>query len=338
MNPIDEDIKRKEFKQVYVLYGTETFLKVTYKNRLVGALLPPDDTMNLTKYEGKISDSNELFEQAETMPFFADRRVILCEDSGLFNKADDDFADKLNNIPETAVMIFVESKADGRLKPLKTAKKIGAVVEMNAPSEDQLKRWIARRLDEDKKKMTNEAWQEFMLRSRPEVKDYKDKPADSMTKMNCEYEKLINYVGEKESIEISDVREICSGHLESKIFDLTDAMIANDEKKVMFLYHDMLMQKVSPLYILAMINRNFMNLLKIRELYDDRMDIKTIAKEVGVMDFVVKKNINLSQKFSIDRMKELLKDSAKAENDVKTGNLDANIAVELLMVKYSKKP
>ena len=307
-----------------------------YKNRLLNALLPGDDTMNLSKFEGKISDFRELFDQAETMPFFSDRRVILCEDSGLFNKADDEFSDKLQNIPETAVMIFVESKADGRYKPIKTAKKIGAVVEMNAPSDDQLKRWIARRLDDDGKKMTNDAWQEFLLRSRPMVKDYKDKPADAMTKMNCEYEKLISYVGESGTIELSDVKEICSEHLESKIFDLTDAMIQNDEKKVMTLYHDMLMQKVSPLYILSMINRNFMNLLKIREMYDDRMDLKTIAKEVGVMEFVVKKNINLSQKFKKERMKALLKDSVKAENDIKTGNLDMNIAVELLMIKYSK--
>ena len=39
--------------------------------------------MNFTAFRGKDVNSGEVIDLAETMPFFADRRVILIEDSGL---------------------------------------------------------------------------------------------------------------------------------------------------------------------------------------------------------------------------------------------------------------
>ena len=45
MQTLDEDIKKREFKRVYLLYGEENFLKRSYKNRLKEAVLG-DDTMN----------------------------------------------------------------------------------------------------------------------------------------------------------------------------------------------------------------------------------------------------------------------------------------------------
>ena len=46
MKSILEDIKTQNFKQAYLLYGEEAYLKHQYKNKLKNALLPEDDTMN----------------------------------------------------------------------------------------------------------------------------------------------------------------------------------------------------------------------------------------------------------------------------------------------------
>ena len=81
MQTLNQDIKSGEFKQIYLLYGEEAFLKNSYKNRLKEAIIG-DDTMNFARFEGKGLDVDELIRLADTMPFFAEHRLILIEDSG----------------------------------------------------------------------------------------------------------------------------------------------------------------------------------------------------------------------------------------------------------------
>ena len=70
MKSILEDIKTQNFKQAYLLYGEEAYLKHQYKNKLKNALLPEDDTMNFSRFEGKGTEIPKVIDLAETMPFF----------------------------------------------------------------------------------------------------------------------------------------------------------------------------------------------------------------------------------------------------------------------------
>ena len=83
MQTLNQDIKTKEFKRVYLLYGDEPFLVSSYKKRLKEAIAG-EDTMNFNYFEGKSPDVHEIISLADTMPFFADRRLILIDGSGFF--------------------------------------------------------------------------------------------------------------------------------------------------------------------------------------------------------------------------------------------------------------
>jgi len=55
MKIINEHIKSNEYKNVYLLYGDEPYLKKQYRDKLKQAIAG-DDTMNYSYYEGdKIS-------------------------------------------------------------------------------------------------------------------------------------------------------------------------------------------------------------------------------------------------------------------------------------------
>ena len=108
MKSILEDIKTQNFKQAYLLYGEEAYLKHQYKNKLKNALLPEDDTMNFSRFEGKGTEIPKVIDLAETMPFFADRRVILLENTGFFKNNADALADYMGSLPYYLVLIFVE--------------------------------------------------------------------------------------------------------------------------------------------------------------------------------------------------------------------------------------
>jgi len=84
MKNIKEHIKLNQFKSVYLLYGTEEYLKKLYRDKLKTAILGDGDQMNYSHFEGKGIDTAEVKSVANTMPFFSDRRLILIENSGFF--------------------------------------------------------------------------------------------------------------------------------------------------------------------------------------------------------------------------------------------------------------
>ena len=73
MQTLNQDIKERRFRRVYLLFGEEPFLVSSYKKRLREAI-SGDDTMNFNYFEGKSPDVKEIISLADTMPFFAERR------------------------------------------------------------------------------------------------------------------------------------------------------------------------------------------------------------------------------------------------------------------------
>ena len=106
MKNIQADIKSGNFKQAYLLYGEEAYLKQQYKHKLVQALNPDGDTMNFSHYEGKGIDVKQLIDLCETMPFFADRRVVLLEDTGFFKNKSEELADYMKELPDYLCMVY----------------------------------------------------------------------------------------------------------------------------------------------------------------------------------------------------------------------------------------
>ena len=100
MKSLQEDLKTGNFKQAYLLFGEEAYLRQQYKDKLIQALNPDGDTMNFTRYEGKGIEVREMIDLCETMPFFAEIRVILVENSGFFKNKCEELADYMKSLPD----------------------------------------------------------------------------------------------------------------------------------------------------------------------------------------------------------------------------------------------
>ena len=125
MKKIMQDIKENTFERFYLLYGSEDYLKHQYRDKLVKALVDIEDNMNYSRFEGKKLSVNELLDTGDTLPFFAENRVIVVENSGLFKKTPEGFEKRLENFPDSTHVIFVESEVDGRNKLVNWFKKNG---------------------------------------------------------------------------------------------------------------------------------------------------------------------------------------------------------------------
>lgn len=326
MKTIDEDIKNGQFKTVYLLYGQEAYLKKQYKDKLKRALVTEGDNMNFSAYEGKNINPKEIIDLAETLPFFADRRVILIENSGFLKGACEDLAEYMGEPSESTCFIFVEEEVDKRSKLYKAINKIGKVVEFGEQNEDLLIRWIVGRLRKENKNITRDVLQLFM-----------NKTGSDMGNIDRELEKLICYAMDKDVIEAEDVEAVTTEQITNRIFEMVNAIAEHEQKKALDLYYDLLTLKEPPMRILFLITRQFQVLLNVKDMSGKGFDQGTIASKVGIPPFAVRKNQAQAKGFSKKQLKQALIDGVELEEAVKTGRMNDQMAVELFIMKYSKK-
>ena len=85
---LNKELKEGSFRRVYLLCGEQAYLRLQNRDRLRAALLGDGDEMNVSVYTGMDVTAREVIDEAQTLPFFADRRVILLENSVFFSKKD----------------------------------------------------------------------------------------------------------------------------------------------------------------------------------------------------------------------------------------------------------
>lgn len=325
MRSIDSEIEQQSFKRIYLLFGKEHYLLKDNRERLLKALGVTDrKDMNFTLLSEKDFNVPTLISDSDTLPFFADRRVILVEESGYFkgNKKEKDRLVKyIPDIPETTVIVFVESEVDKRDKLYKAVTKNGTAEEFVIGDQNEMLRWIGGRLSADGIQMRRDAWNEFYLRC-----------GSSMDLMDAEYQKLSAYCWEKKQIEKSDVEAICANASETKIFALSDAISERNAARVFDVYHDMLRQNEKAPGILALIQRQLMQLYDLKLMDKDGVSFADKKKNLGISyDFIIRKLETYQKRFKEDELRRLLRKAADYEEDFKSGRIEDSIAVELLL-------
>lgn len=324
MKTIDNDIKLGQLKKAYLLYGEERYLVRQYRDKLKKALISSDDTMNVSSFEGDGIHVKEIIDLAETLPFFAERRVILIEGSKLFKKGGDELAEYLKQMPDTTYFVFVEEEVDKRSKLYKSVAKCGNAVEFKTQTDEILKRWIGGRIAKEGKNMTQSAYQSFI-----------SKTGSDMGNIERELEKLICYTMDKTVIEPADVEAITTEQISNKIFEMVDAIAGHKQRHAMDLYYDLLALKEAPMRILFWITKHFQTLLTVKVMGNQGFGNKEIAAKAGCPEWAVRKYHAQAKAFSLEQMKQAIEDGVSYEEAVKTGRMNDRMAVELFIVQYS---
>ena len=321
MQTLNQDIKEKSFKKIYLLYGDEPFLVGSYKKKLREAITG-GDTMNFNYFEGKNPDVKEIISLADTMPFFADRRLILVDGSGFFKSAQEELAAFLPQMPDTTCLVFAESEVDKRNRLYKRVKELGYAAELNKQDTAQLMRWAAGILGRDGRKI-----------SRPVMEYFLERTGDDMENIRMELEKLVCYTMGRDVITKEDVDAVGTVHVPSRVFDMVAAIVAGNTKKAMDLYEDLLTLKEPPMRILFLIARQFNQLLQIKELTAAGKDKGAMASALKVPPFAVGKLTAQARAFTRDQILSWVTLCVETEEAVKSGRLQDRLAVELLITR-----
>lgn len=326
MRTIDEDIKNQTFRTAYLLYGEEAYLKNQYKDKLKAALWQEGDTMNAAFYQGRNTNPKELIDLAETMPFFADHRLILVEDSGFFKSGAEDLAEYMEHIPQTTTFVFSETDVDKRSRMYKALKNNGRIVEFAAQNQELLTRWLLGRLRRENKNITKAAMQEFF-----------DRVGLDMGTLDREMEKLICYCLDRDVIELADVEAVCPQAVTNRIFDMVSAIVECRRKDALEMYYDLLALKEPPLRILFLITRQYNILMQLKDLKRKGMNNSAMAKAAGIPPFAVSRSLGQASRLSVGSIEHILSYSVEMEEAVKTGQMNEQIAVELVIIEASRE-
>ena len=326
MEQLLQDLKQENFKNVYLLCGEEAYLRNQYKKKLSDALAADGDTMNYSYYEGKDINPRAVIDMAETLPFFADRRVLMIENSGFFKNKCEELADYMSSIPESTCFIFVETEIDKRNRFYKEVKKYGRVVEFGTQKEETLIKWILGILKKEGKNVTKETLQAFLV-----------KTGSDMQMIKNELDKLVAYTDGRDVITTEDVEAVCITQTTNKIFEMVNAIADGNQKKALELYEDLLSLKEPPMRILFLIARQFNQLYQVKLLGKEGLPSSEIAKQAGIVPFAVKKYQAQAKSFTEKELRTAVEECVASEEAVKTGAMNDRLSVELLIMKYSKK-
>ena len=326
MKRILEDINSGNFRTVYVLYGQEAYLQKQYRDKLVNALVGEGDTMNVWQVQGKEDSIPQLIDFAETMPFLAERRVIVMEGTGVLKSGGEALAEYFADACETTTWILVESECDKRSKLFKAADKAGLCIEFTTQDETTLKKWILGMLKKEGRQVTGATLELFL-----------EKTGTDMNVIRLELEKLLCYTMDKSVIESADVEAVCITRVTSHIFDMVDAIGVRDQRKALHLYNELQALREPPIRILFLIGRHMNILLQIKDLKKRGFDNKAMASKVGVPPFTVGKYVKQAGMYKTSQLKYALERCIQADEAIKNGTLQDKMSVELLIFELTGK-
>lgn len=325
---------------VYLFYGEENYKKRLYRDQLKKLVTAGND-MNYSYFEGNSINFNAVYDSTVTMPFFSDKRLVVVENSGKFKskaqKGEDAEADSkedsgdalllkiLEELPSTTCLAFFEEAAAKNKKIYKLIKEKGEVVECGADTDGDVINWLSKGFAQAGKKANRGALQLLV-----------DRVGTDYDKLRREYEKILGYIGDNPEVTAEDVLAISSEDVESKIFDMLGAMGKKDVKRVLEKYNDLLVNREHPLYILAMLRIQFRTLLQTAELRNKGYTTQDVARILKKRDFVIRNAEGyLRGGFKMKDVRDILDEISETDRKIKSGDLNEQVGVEMLLVKFS---
>jgi len=315
----------KNIGRLYLIYGAERYLARHNEKRLRDAISGGAfSDMNETVFSGKQASSGDIVDAAETLPLFAERRVVVVRGSGLFAPGRKDESEKMaafvSDVPETSVLIFVEADVDKRSALYKRVAKHGAAISCDKPADSDILRWVQNYLKKRGANITRGAAVAFTRTV-----------TGGMDQMASELDKLASY---SDGVEITpkDIEAVCTRSPESDIFKMVGAIGKRDAQTALNILNDLLSLKESSFGLLAMITRQFRLIMQVKALLSDGLGQPEIAKALSLRPFQVRDYAAQAQNFERSVLERALINCLKAGADIKSGRLKDRLALELLIV------
>lgn len=335
MNPsvAAKEINSGQVRPFYVLFGKDRYRMQEFVSYLTERLLGPDEReLGVVKFDTAETPVEEAVLEAETMPFFASRKLVLVRDQSVFASAakegkiqhdTDRLLAYVKQPSDTSVVVFAvhHDKLDERRKIVKTLKEKDAVIAFPELEGAELTRWVVRRAKGQNRTMSEAAAERLIVRV-----------GSNLQALSQETDKLCLHAGDGGTIEAEQVDALTAPTLEEDVFALIDAMASSRIDRALALYRHLLVRKEEPIKIAALIARQFRIMLQIKELEQRSYSQQQMASQLGLHPYAVKLAAEKARGWTTERLGGRLEQAAELDYRMKTGRIDKELGLELFLL------
>ncbi|WP_106497090.1 DNA polymerase III subunit delta [Lentibacillus sp. Marseille-P4043] len=326
-----KQVKNKQISPIYLLYGSDSYFIQNLKKQITKAVLPTDDYENLVSYDLAETPIQEVISDAETYPFFGEKKLIIANNP-TFLKAKPDklpfdhdinvLQNYIENPVDYSVVVFIATyeKIDERKKISKLLKKHGAVANCSPIKEQEVSKWIKNQADN------------LNITIAPEAYDILEgEISTNLHLLQNELTKLALYVGEGGNVTREIAESLVSHTTNSSSLRLVDAVIGRDIHKAISIFKDLEKMKEEPIALIGLLAFQFRTIFRVKLLKQKGYSQFQMQKQLGVHPYVVKIAYSRESKFTIDVLQTIMDKLTEADTAMKQGKMEKELAFELLL-------
>ena len=297
---------------------------------------------NTQRLEGKSLSHADLRAACHAASFFAETRLVIVE--GLQerfrgarrgrsrgraaaggDKASefDQFLDVLTNLPPTTTVVLLDEQT-----PAALIEALGGDAEaqlFEVLKSAQLRAWAAARAKSQGGSLTPAALERLVSL----VDGF------HLGELAQEIDKLVTYANGR-PIEVEDIDAMVSASVQHQFWDLTDAVIEGRGERALSVLKAMDAKDHPPQLLAFMLVRQYRQLLLTKSLLEQRLSPEQIGSQLGLSGFPLRKAIDTAGRYPPDRLETAYRKLLASDVAVKTGVLDIDVALELLVVELSE--
>ncbi|BDG31299.1 DNA polymerase III subunit delta [Parageobacillus thermoglucosidasius] len=330
-------IKSRRLSPLYLLYGTESFLLTeTYELLIRTVLTEEEREFNVSVYDCEEIPVQAALEDAETFPFLGEKRVIIVKNPYFFTaEKEKEITHDLKKLESYitspspfSIVVFVGAyeKLDERKKITKLMKEHAEVFIANPLAEKELREWMMERVRQNGAMMEENAVDALLQTAGTNL----------MTLAN-ELDKLALFVGPGGMIRQETVENLVSRTLEQNVFVLVEKVTKRQIAEALQVFYDLLENNEEPLKILALLANQFRLLYQVKWLAAKGYGQQQIASILKVHPFRIKLAMGQAALFSEEELMKAIQQIAEADYEMKSGAMDRQLIMELLLMKWSNK-
>ena len=318
---------------IVTVYGEVADLVEKKSSEIINKYLQTEkDDFNFIKFNLYETEITPIIEETLTMPFFSDKKAILVKNAYVFtgekvtkelNQNTDQLIEFLEKYDGDNLIIFevYQNKLDERKKLTKTLKKNGQLKKVEQMSEEEIKKWIQSKLNENFKDIKQDALNMFI-----------ELTGVNFNIVSQELDKLMLFLGDRPTINKDDVNQIINRSLEQNVFLLTEYIQKRQKNKAIQLVKDLINMKEEPIKLLALITSNYRLYYQCKILSQKGYSGQQIAKTVNVHPYRVKLALGQVRHYQLEDLLNIIDSCAETDYKLKSSYMDKQLILELFIL------
>ena len=333
-------IKKREFAPVYLLFGAETYLRDLAAKTITDLVLADSGLREFNETEFSMSSSpvQHALSSAEQMPMIAARRVVKITDvivsatgtkDNIKEEDENSLAAYLNRPSATSVVIFVANDLDKRRKISKLLIEKSVAVEFKPLEDNDLITWAKTKL-----KDLNAAADERTLRHLVAL------VGNNVRRLTNEIEKLAAAALPDVLITIDLIESLVPNSREISNFDLTDSLLAGNKTRSLQILKKILDDGAEPLMLLGLVASNFRRLFMSKELMRNGVDRKEVARVMKLPYGKQQDFLETARRVEAGKLTKIMQRIAKTDVAIKSsigggGTAGSRLQIEMLICELA---